>query len=73
MSVEVFGVYRRTVRYILSHSSGKTSECKRAWLVLRIGGKLEAVAISAKNFRALRREGVPLKQQAVHALRKAES
>ena len=73
MSVEVFGVYRRTVRCIYTGSRGKISECKRAWLVLRIGGKLEAVAISAKNFRALRREGVPLKREAVHALRKAET
>ena len=72
MSVEVFGVYRRTVRCV-SRYRPSWNEHKRCWLVLRVGGKLEAVAISAKNFRALRREGVPLKREAVHALRKAEA
>jgi hypothetical protein len=70
VSVVVYGVYRRKVYCVLGY--GRQSEAWRHWLVLRIGGRLEAVAIATSAFRQLRRGGVPLLHKPIHALRKAE-
>ena len=73
MTVRAVAVYRRTVRCVLTGSRGKIAVSKRAWLVLQIGARLEAVGISAKAFRMLRKEGVPLTRRAIHELRKLAS
>jgi hypothetical protein len=68
--IEAVAVYRKRERRMLPGSPCRASRAWRVWLVLRLpGGRLEAIGVSALAFRALRRAGVPLSRQNVHAMR----
>jgi hypothetical protein len=70
MKVQVIGVYERTVRCVLTGSRGRISTSKRAWLVLRVGRRLQAIGISHEAYRGLRKSGVPRERHPIHELRK---